>query len=180
MDLLIENELQTLYDVIDVSWSGLGVTNIYKSQTWNLIQTRVFHYSKDFTKNTEILLNLKNINLSENNFDVLLGRNSHNMMDLRTPLFITGTRFHNIFVWFDYLLFTSRSRIFQLYGDVTIAGERLQNLGLCLVLRAFEQGGIFIVPHLLWHGTSVYPVSSEGPPHSVASYYTQGDVGDLF
>jgi hypothetical protein len=31
------------------------------------------------------------------------------------------------------------------------------------MLRAFEQGGIFIVPHLLWHGTSVFPVSSEGP-----------------
>jgi hypothetical protein len=29
-------------------------------------------------------------------------------------------------------------------------------------------GGIFIVPHLLWHGTSVFPVSSEGPPHLVA------------
>jgi hypothetical protein len=26
--------------------------------------------------------------------------------------------------------FTSRSRIFHLYGDVTIAGEGLQNLGL--------------------------------------------------
>jgi hypothetical protein len=36
-----------------------------------------------------------------------------------------------------------------LYGDVTIAGEGLQNLGLCSALRAFEQGGIFIVPHLL-------------------------------
>jgi hypothetical protein len=35
------------------------------------------------------------------------------------------------------------------YGDVTIAGERLQNLSLCSALRAFEQGGIFIVPHLL-------------------------------
>jgi hypothetical protein len=46
--------------------------------------------------------------------------------------------------------FTSRSRIFHLYGDVTITGEGLQNLGLCPVLRAFEQGGIFIVPHLLW------------------------------
>jgi hypothetical protein len=30
-----------------------------------------------------------------------------------------------------------------------IAGEGLQNLGLCSALRAFEQGGIFIVPHLL-------------------------------
>jgi hypothetical protein len=29
------------------------------------------------------------------------------------------------------------------------AGEGLQNFGLCSALRAFEQGGIFIVPHLL-------------------------------
>jgi hypothetical protein len=45
--------------------------------------------------------------------------------------------------------FMSRSRIFHLYGDVTIAGEGQQNLGLCSALRVFEQGGIFIVPHLL-------------------------------
>jgi hypothetical protein len=45
--------------------------------------------------------------------------------------------------------FTSRSRIFRLYGDVTITGEVLQNLGLCSALRVFEQGGISIVPHLL-------------------------------
>jgi hypothetical protein len=25
------------------------------------------------------------------------------------------------------------------------------------------------VPHLLWHGTSVFPVTSDGPPHSVTS-----------
>jgi hypothetical protein len=49
-----------------------------------------------------------------------------------------------------------------------------------LALRAFEQGGIFIVPHLLWYGTSVFLVSSEGPPHSVASYDTHGDAEDLF
>jgi hypothetical protein len=36
------------------------------------------------------------------------------------------------------------------------------------------------VPHLQWHGTSVDPVSSDGPPHSVASYDTQGEVEDLF
>jgi hypothetical protein len=71
-------------------------------------------------------------------------------------------------------------KIFHLYGDVTIAGDGLQNLGLCLALRAFEQGGIFIVPHLLWHGTSDFPASSEGPPHSVASYDTRGDLEDLF
>jgi hypothetical protein len=53
----------------------------------------------------------------------------------------------------DYLMiiysFTSRSRIFHFYGDITIAGEGLQNLGLCSALRAIEQGGIFIMPHLL-------------------------------
>jgi hypothetical protein len=36
------------------------------------------------------------------------------------------------------------------------------------------------VPHLLWQGNSVFPVSSEGPPHSVASYDTRGGVEDLF
>jgi hypothetical protein len=45
--------------------------------------------------------------------------------------------------------FTSRSGIFHLYGDVTITGDGLKNLGLCSALRAFEQEGIFIVPNLL-------------------------------
>jgi hypothetical protein len=76
--------------------------------------------------------------------------------------------------------FMSRSRILHLYGDDTMAGEGLQNLGLCSVLRAFEQEGIFIVPHLLWHGASVFPVSSEGPPHLVASCDILGDVEGLY
>jgi hypothetical protein len=76
--------------------------------------------------------------------------------------------------------FTSRSRIFHLYGDVTITGEGLQNFRLCSALRAFKQGGIFIVPHILWQATSVFLVSSEGPPHLVASYDTHGDAEDLF
>jgi hypothetical protein len=51
---------------------------------------------------------------------------------------------------FVYLLFYDSLKNFSLKcGDVTIAGEGLQNLGLCSALRAFEQGGIFIVPHLL-------------------------------
>jgi hypothetical protein len=37
----------------------------------------------------------------------------------------------------------------NLYGEVTITGEWLPNLGLCSALRTFEQGGIFIMPHLL-------------------------------
>jgi hypothetical protein len=40
-------------------------------------------------------------------------------------------------------------RSFHLYGDVITDGEGLQNLGLCSARRVFEQGGIFIVPHLL-------------------------------
>jgi hypothetical protein len=62
---------------------------------------------------------------------------------------------------------------------VTIAGEGLQNLGLYSALRAFEQGEIFIVPHLLRHGASVFPVSSDEPLHLVVSYDTRGDVDDL-
>jgi hypothetical protein len=38
---------------------------------------------------------------------------------------------------------------FHLYGDVTITSEGLQNFGLCSAVMAFEQGGIFNVPHLL-------------------------------
>jgi hypothetical protein len=48
--------------------------------------------------------------------------------------------------------------------------EGLQNLGIaqCSVLRAFEQGGIFIMPHMLWHGFSGLP------PYLVASYDLHG------
>jgi hypothetical protein len=49
----------------------------------------------------------------------------------------------------DYLLLYIPIKHFFLYGDVTIADEGLQNLGLCSELKAFEQGGIFIVPHPL-------------------------------
>jgi hypothetical protein len=42
-----------------------------------------------------------------------------------------------------------RFRIFHSYGNITIAGENLSNLGLHLALKAFEQGVIFIMPNLL-------------------------------
>jgi hypothetical protein len=70
--------------------------------------------------------------------------------------------------WLIIYSLTSRSRIFHLYEDITIASEGLQNLGLCSALGAFEQGGIFIVQHLLWHRALVFPISSKGLPHSVA------------
>jgi hypothetical protein len=60
---------------------------------------------------------------------------------------------------------------------VTITGDMTANFGLCSALGAFEQGGIFIVPHLLRHGTSVYMVSSERPEptsHSGIRTPTQG------
>jgi hypothetical protein len=46
----------------------------------------------------------------------------------------------------------SFSGIFHPYEDITIAIKGLQNLDLCLGLRAIEQEGIFFVPHLLQHG----------------------------
>jgi hypothetical protein len=111
-------------------------------------------------------------------------QNTLSFNDIKTCILCNKTLhvswFHSALYWLIIYGFTSRSRIFHLYGDVTSAGEGLQILDLCSALRAFEQGGIFIVPHLLWHGTSVFPVSSEGPPHLVASYDTRGDVEDLF
>jgi hypothetical protein len=48
--------------------------------------------------------------------------------------------------------------------------------------QPFEQGGIFIVPQLLWHAGPQF--SRFHPkdliPHFVASYDTRGDVEDLF
>jgi hypothetical protein len=55
--------------------------------------------------------------------------------------------FKIIFSWLIVYCFTSRWRIFHLHGDVTIADEGLQNLGLCSVFRAFGQGGSFISYH---------------------------------
>jgi hypothetical protein len=60
--------------------------------------------------------------------------------------------------------FTTRSRIFNLYGDVTITGEGFQNLGLCSALRAFEQGRVFIVPHLLPQGPWFFQSHPKDPP----------------
>jgi hypothetical protein len=52
-------------------------------------------------------------------------------------------------------LFVAGRAIFQLSGGC--------HHYRCSALRTFEQGGIFIVSHLLRHGTSVYTVSSERP-----------------
>ena len=59
--------------------------------------------------------------------------------------------------------FSSHSRIFHLYGDVTIAGEGLQVLTYVRHSWSFQQWGFFSVPHLLWHGASVYNGHLPGP-----------------
>jgi hypothetical protein len=51
-------------------------------------------------------------------------------------------------------ILTGLSRIIHWYGDVTIAGEGLQNLGLCSA--PLNRGRIFIVPHLLWQVPSFF------------------------
>jgi hypothetical protein len=66
---------------------------------------------------------------------------------------------------------------FFTYNETSpFASKRLQK-GLCSALRAFEQGGIFIVPHLLWHGVSVFLVSSEGPPMALFSRLLRHTMG---
>jgi hypothetical protein len=84
-----------------------------------------------------------------------------------------------IFLLIDYLLFYVSLKNISLIWRRHHYREGLQNLGLCSALRVFEQGGIFIVLHLLWHGTSVFPVSFEGPPHLITSYDSHGDAEDL-
>jgi hypothetical protein len=71
--------------------------------------------------------------------------------------------------------FTSRSRIFHLYGDVTITGEGLQNLGLCSALRAFEQGGIFIVTRNLGFSGLIWRTA----PFSYLLRHTRGCGGSI-
>ena len=57
----------------------------------------------------------------------------------------------SLFVW---LRFLSHSRIFHSFGDATITGEGLQILTSYSWPLSSE--GSFSVPHLLWHGASVY------------------------
>jgi hypothetical protein len=57
----------------------------------------------------------------------------------------------------------------NIYGDITITGEVLQNL-----LMLDVQG--LWAPLLLWLQASVFQFSSEVPIHSVASYDMQKDV----
>jgi hypothetical protein len=80
----------------------------------------------------------------------------------------------------DYLRFYVALKIFLLIWRHHHCRWRAKNLGLCSAIRAFEQGEIFIVPHLLWHGTSVFPVSSVyTSPFSRLLRHTMGCGGSI-
>ena len=58
------------------------------------------------------------------------------------------------------------------YGYDTNTAEGLQRLGHCSVpMSLIKQGGVFLVPHLSLHETSVFWVSAELPTYLVALYY---------
>ena len=62
--------------------------------------------------------------------------------------------------WFSIVLYLVRE-YFTHKEMSALPLERLQILGLCSVTTVWEQGGIFMVPNLLWHRTSVYTMSSK-------------------
>ena len=65
-----------------------------------------------------------------------------------------------LFVW----VISSHSRIFHSYGDVRYHYcWRAANFDQCSALMTIEQWGFFDVPHLLWHGASVYYGYLRGP-----------------
>jgi hypothetical protein len=64
-------------------------------------------------------------------------------------------------------------------GDVIISSEWLQNLGLLMSLKTFEQGGIFIVQYLLWQRASVFEISSSKTSHLITPYDKQRESNDM-
>ena len=59
------------------------------------------------------------------------------------------------------LSLSSHSSIFHSFGDITIAGEGLQILTYARHLWPLR--GLFSLPHLQWHGASVYNGHLQGP-----------------
>ena len=64
-----------------------------------------------------------------------------------------------LFVWG----FSSHSRTFHSYGNVTNIRWRVAKFDLCSALMAIEQWGFISVPYLQWHGTFVYNGLLRGP-----------------
>jgi hypothetical protein len=68
----------------------------------------------------------------QNVFEARLSDQEHNLVPISNTV---AYFFWDVVIGLIIRGFTSRSRIFHLYGDVTIAGEGLQNLGLCSLSR---------------------------------------------
>jgi hypothetical protein len=132
-------------------------------------------------------------------------RSAHVFLCVCPTFHFSRLSFLSLFIYLVVCLgFTSHSRFFSLIWRRHHCRWRAAKYSLCLALRTFEQGWIFIVPHLLWHEASVFsglirrtaPFSRllrhtrgcEGyiltwiltGPLLVASYDTQGNVDDLF
>ena len=114
---------------------------------------------------------------------VLNGVHPYITFDLRCKCFtISGTRTHrNAINFMGYIWILILRYILQYfclfclivwffwgggvysYGDVSITGEWAHVFDLYLALVAIEQWRFFSVPHLLWHGSSVYVGHLWGP-----------------
>jgi hypothetical protein len=62
------------------------------------------------------------------------------------------------------------ARIFHSNGDFTIAGEEQQNLGLCSMLSACEQGAIFIMTQDKWMDGQTDTVNPEYHPKNLKNF----------
>ena len=65
-----------------------------------------------------------------------------------------------------FVCFTSHSKIFHSFGDVTIVCWKAANFDLCSALMAIEQWGFFSLLHLLWSEHPFKIDISEDPWHS--------------
>ena len=73
-----------------------------------------------------------------------------------------------VYVTGSYLMFVCLGFIVPLENFSLICRRhhnwwRVANFDLCSALMAIEQWGFFSVPHLLWHGVSVYNYHLRGP-----------------
>ena len=76
-----------------------------------------------------------------------------------SPFFIHGF-FYCLFVCLEFLVPLEN---FSLVWRRHHCQWRAANFDLCSALMAIEQWGFFSLPHLLWHGTTVYNGRLRGP-----------------
>ena len=81
----------------------------------------------------------------------------------------------SVWVFFFVFCLMSHSRKFSIHGEERhFCGKGLQNFVGCPAFTIFDQGGIFIVPHMYSNGASSFMLSFEGLPLLDALYIKQG------